>query len=94
LLELATEAAADAQFQQMRTTEGLRAPRVRKGIIATGDVFVASPTKSAELRESLGADAVEMEGGAVAQVCWQHDVPCLIVRSISDKADEAAEETL
>ena len=59
-------------------------------MIVTGDVFVASPVKSAELQVKFKADAVEMEGGAVSQVCAQQGVPCLVIRSLSDRADAAA----
>jgi adenosylhomocysteine nucleosidase len=72
------------------TRDGERRPRVLKGIVATGDVFVALPAKKDELRRDLGADAVEMEGAAVAQVCWQWRVPCLVIRSLSDLADHNA----
>ncbi len=64
-----------------------RPPIVREGIIVTGDAFVANPAQRNELRRALGAVAVEMEGAAVAQVCWQLGVPVLIIRSITDGAD-------
>ena len=51
---------------------------------------MASKEKCAELAEKLDADAVEMEGAAVAQVCYQRGIGCLVIRSISDKADESA----
>jgi adenosylhomocysteine nucleosidase len=60
------------------------------GIVATGDAFVESGEKRKELRDGLQADAVEMEGAAVAQVCYEFKVPCLIVRSVSDMADGSA----
>ncbi len=43
-----------------------------------------------ELRKKLGADAVEMEGAAVAQLCYQRRIGYLVIRSISDNADEGA----
>jgi adenosylhomocysteine nucleosidase len=64
-----------------------RVPAVREGIIATGDAFVANPAQRDEMRRSLKASAVEMEGGAVAQVCSQLDVPFIVIRSITDNAD-------
>jgi adenosylhomocysteine nucleosidase len=90
LLVLAEAAAKDAALDKVPTTQGERQPRVVRGVIVTGDVFVASPAKTAELRRVLKADAVEMEGAAVAQVCWQQNVPCLVIRCLSDKADVAA----
>jgi nucleoside phosphorylase len=44
-----------------------------------------------EIRSSLGASAVEMEGAAMVQACRQFSVPCLVVRSITDRADGQAE---
>jgi len=62
-------------------------PAVREGIIVTGDSFVANPAQRDEMRTSLKASAVEMEGAAVAQVCWQLGVPFIVIRSITDNAD-------
>ncbi len=64
---------------------------VHRGLVLSGDQFVASAGQVAELVQRLpGALAVEMEGAAVAQVCHAFDRPCVIVRTISDRADEAA----
>lgn len=60
------------------------------GTVVTGDEFVASAEKGRMLRTELGADATEMEGAAIAQVCYQLQVPCLIIRSLSDRADAEA----
>ncbi|AKD58328.1 5'-methylthioadenosine/adenosylhomocysteine nucleosidase [Spirosoma radiotolerans] len=67
-----------------------RPVKVMTGTVVTGDVFVASPTKVSSLRADFGADATEMEGAAVAQVCYQIQVPHLIIRSLSDRADAEA----
>jgi adenosylhomocysteine nucleosidase len=67
-----------------------RTPRIVEGVIVTGDVFVADSVRRDELRKSLGAAAVEMEGAAVAQVCRQFGRACLVVRSITDRADAGA----
>ena len=53
---------------------------------------MASDTKKTNLHKNLGADAVEMEGAAVTQICWQHNVPCLVIRSLSDNAGANASE--
>ena len=90
LLSVAEAAAKEVALDKMPTTQGERLPRVRRGVIVAGDVFVVSQTKNAELRKNFGADAVEMEGAAVAQVCWQQNVSCLVIRCISDKADVMA----
>jgi len=92
LLKLAEQAADQVELEVIKTTVGERSPKIIKGVVVTGDVFVASPAKCAELRERLNADAVEMEGAAVTQICYQRRIPHLVVRSISDKADETARE--
>lgn len=65
-------------------------PKIVFGTIATGDAFIASKQKNLELYERFNADAVEMEGAAVAQICHQRKVPFIIIRSVSDSADENA----
>ncbi|WP_144110748.1 5'-methylthioadenosine/adenosylhomocysteine nucleosidase [Paraburkholderia sp. BCC1886] len=70
---------------------GTREPRVHRGLIVSGDQFVASAAAVAALREALPeALAVEMEGAAIAQVCYEYGVPCAVVRTISDTADDHA----
>lgn len=61
--------------------------KVIKGIIATGDEFVANKEKRKVLYEQFNAECVEMEGAAVAQVCHLDNIPFIIIRSISDKAN-------
>lgn len=92
LLELAEQAAQKVEFEKIDTDTGERIPKVVKGIVVTGDIFASSTAKCIELRKKLGADAVEMEGAAVAQICYQHNVPCLVIRGISDKANEKSLE--
>ena len=67
--------------------------KVHQGIIATGDQFIASETYVAELQEKFDALACEMEGAAVARVCDQYDIPCTVIRCMSDKADGIARDT-
>lgn len=67
-----------------------RPVKVMTGTVVTGDVFVASSEKGKSLRADFGADATEMEGAAIAQVCYQIQVPLLIIRSLSDRADAEA----
>jgi adenosylhomocysteine nucleosidase len=69
---------------------GQRTPQVVEGVIVTGDVFLADVIRRAELRSALGATAIEMEGAAVVQVCRQFKVACLVIRSITDRADGQA----
>ncbi len=92
LLNAAQKAANILVLTKIKIGRKVRNPIITKGIVVTGDMFVASSIKSKELRDKYNADAVEMEGGAVAQVCWQYGVPCLIIRSLSDAADENAKK--
>jgi adenosylhomocysteine nucleosidase len=64
---------------------------LHRGLIASGDRFVSSAAESATLQQALPeALAVEMEGAAFAQVCTDYGVPFAAVRTISDRADDAA----
>jgi adenosylhomocysteine nucleosidase len=56
------------------------------GVIVSGDIFVSSAAKKEDLRRLFRADAVDMESAAAAQICWQHGVPFLAIRGISDPA--------
>ena len=68
--------------------------RPRSGLIATGDRFIGDPVVLQTLRDALpNLLAVEMEGAAVAQVAEQEGVPWLVLRVISDGADEAAAQS-
>jgi len=58
-----------------------------EGIIATGDQFVADPERKEWISKTFKADALEMEGAAVAVVCSSLEVPFFILRAISDSAD-------
>jgi adenosylhomocysteine nucleosidase len=92
LLAVAEKAALDLTLAPVKTATGERIPRVVTGVIVTGDAFVASPAKKDALRIEFTADATEMEGAAVAQICGQWRVPCLILRSLSDDAGAQAKE--
>jgi adenosylhomocysteine nucleosidase len=70
---------------------GIRAPAVHHGLIASGDLFVGGAETLARLRAELpDALCVEMEGAAVAQVCYEHGIPYAVLRTISDRADAHA----
>jgi adenosylhomocysteine nucleosidase len=69
----------------------LHQPRVHRGLIASGDEFIDSQIKLGELKQVLpDLLAVEMEGAAVAQVCYEFGVPFTVIRTISDGANEDA----
>lgn len=64
---------------------------VHRGLIVSGDRFVSTTAESTALRALLpDALAVEMEGAAVAQVCHDFARPFAVMRTVSDRADDAA----
>jgi adenosylhomocysteine nucleosidase len=67
--------------------------KVHQGVIATGDQFISSESYVKELQDKFNALACEMEGAAVARVCDQYNVPCAVLRCMSDKADGIAHDT-
>ena len=68
-----------------------RPARVHRGLIISGDRFVSRREESAALSALLpDALAVEMEGAALAQVCHDFAIPLVVVRAISDDADDGA----
>lgn len=70
---------------------GLRPPRLHRGLIVSGDRFIATEEEGRRLRQRLPeALAVEMEGAAVAQTCHELGLPQAVIRSISDRADDDA----
>src|SRR6476620_10216304 len=85
LMAVAEKAVLDLKLAPVKTVTG---------VIVTGDAFVASLAKKDALRKEFKADATEMEGAAVAQICWQRRVPCLSLRSLSDSAGAKALENV
>lgn len=60
------------------------------GKVVSGDQFIASAEKKNYLVETFQGDCAEMEGAAMAQVAYLNKIPFLIIRVISDKADNSA----
>jgi len=70
---------------------GIIKPKVIKGLVASGDQFIASASQTDKLRKEIpDLKCVEMEGAAVAQVAYEHQIKFLTIRIISDKADKNA----
>ena len=67
---------------------------VFKGAIATGDQFISSEEYVKVLQNEFDALACEMEGASVAGVCTQYEVPFVVIRAMSDKADGNAHESV
>ncbi len=58
-----------------------------RGVIASGDQFIASEEKKKFITDNFGAIVCEMEGASIAQVCFTNSVPFGVVRAVSDCAD-------
>jgi adenosylhomocysteine nucleosidase len=89
-LSAALLAATHAGLRQL----GLQA-KVHHGLVASGDRFVSAAEEASALHAALSdaghpALAVEMEGAAVAQVCYDYGIPFAAMRTISDRADDTA----
>ena len=64
---------------------------VFEGRVCTGDQFIASKKDKERIIETFNGICCEMEGGSIAQVCYLNRVPFVIIRAISDKADDSDE---
>lgn len=65
---------------------------IKEGRIASGDQFVAGGETADRIKENFGnVSAVEMEGASMAHVAYLNEIPFVILRSISDKADGSAD---
>ena len=65
--------------------------QVFEGRVCTGDQFISSKEQKELIKSNFGGMCCEMEGGAIAQACYLNDTPFVIIRAISDKADESEE---
>lgn len=90
LLAATRRAVESLTLAPIESADGKRVPRIVEGVIVTGDVFMSDAARRDEIRNSFNASAVEMEGAAMVQACRQFSVPCLVVRSITDRADGQA----
>ncbi len=65
---------------------------VHEGRIVTGDQFIAEKSKKDWLVSTFSGMCTEMEGAAIAHAAHNNNIPFLIIRAISDKADDSATE--
>lgn len=61
------------------------------GTVASGDQFVCDKQVKAQIVANTGALCTEMEGAAIAHSAWRNGIPFVIIRAISDKADDSAQ---
>ena len=80
-----TQKISDSERKKLQISE----PRVHRGLIASGDEFISSAARLQQLKKHFpDLLAVEMEGAAVAQVCFEFGIPFSVIRTISDGANE------
>lgn len=63
----------------------------RIGVVASGDQFVCQQAQKQTIIENTQALCTEMEGAAIAHAAWRNGVPFVVIRAISDKADDSAQ---
>lgn len=63
----------------------------RIGRVASGDQFVCSKPQKEKIIADTGAFCTEMEGAAIAHAAWRNGIPFVVIRAISDKADDSAQ---
>ena len=84
---------ADAQLIELakQVNEQVN-PEIRTfvGRVVSGDQFISDKQKKDYLVEQFAGYCTEMEGAAIAQTCYVNEIPYLVIRAISDKADNSA----
>ena len=83
---------ADEKLLNLAKEAAKNVPEVKTyvGRIVSGDQFIADSNKVKVLDEEFNAKAVEMESAAIAQVAYLNKIPFVIIRSISDNANNGA----
>ena len=61
--------------------------KITTGVIVSGDIFCTEIKMKEKIRKRFNADCCEMEGAAIAQICYLNKIPFIVIRSISDIPD-------
>ena len=64
--------------------------QVFTGRVVSGDQFISDRSVKERIAERFGGMCTEMEGAAIAQAAYLNQIPFVIIRAISDKADDSA----
>lgn len=75
----------------MAAAQQVHPDHARIGRVASGDQFVAGKEQKQQIIADTGALCTEMEGAAIAHTAWRNGIPFVVIRAISDKADDSAE---
>ena len=81
LMEVAKKSAKEAELDV----------KIFEGKVVSGDQFIGTAEKKKYLRDQFGGDCAEMEGASIAHAAYLNNIPFLVIRAISDKADGGAE---
>ncbi len=81
------------KFEKTANNIKNRTYNIKVGTIASGDIFCNDINMKEKINNKFDADAIEMEGAAIAQVCYLDKIPFIIIRSISDTPNGSNEIT-
>lgn len=84
---------ADAAISAFNNSSLSKDHKITKGLIASGDQFIAGGEKKNFIVSTFSPMCVEMEGCAIAHTCYKNKIPFVIVRCMSDCADDTVETT-
>ena len=84
---------ADSNLAQLALDAALEENdgHARMGRVASGDQFVCNKAQKDAIVKNTGALCTEMEGAAIAHTAWRNGIPFVVIRAISDKADDSAQ---
>lgn len=89
----ADKALADSAVAAFEKTTLAASHKISRGLIASGDQFISGGEKKNYIVSNFHPQCVEMEGCAIAHTCYANNVPFVIIRCMSDTADESVKET-
>ena len=72
------------KFEKIINNNDKKEYNIKVGTIASGDIFCTDIKMKEKIKYKFNADAIEMEGAAIAQVCYLDKIPFIVIRSISD----------
>ena len=72
------------KFEKIINNNEKKEYNIKVGTIASGDIFCTDVKMKEKINYKFNADAIEMEGAAIAQVCYLDKIPFIVIRSISD----------
>ena len=75
----------------LAAAEEVKPGGAKLGRVASGDQFICGNESKACIVANTGASCTEMEGAAIAHAAWRNGIPFVIIRAISDKADDSAQ---